>query len=292
MRPFESYNPIVLFLYFLAVGSIVMFTVNPLLVLIALVTMFVSSIVCVRRRSGKYYLYIFVIFVLTSAANPVFSHNGVTVLFVLNDNPVTLEAVLYGMEMGAMIAAVLMMMRLFLDVMTCDRLLYIIGSASPKFALLVSMTLRFIPLFGRQAAKVEDTQRTLGMYNDENAIDTIKGKLKVFSIMTTWGLENGIITADSMSARGYGTGRRTFYSPYRFRRTDAALLLVILALSGFVLVNAALGKLKFSFYPAMSGIPGGFGAVLSYVFYAVLCVIPLLIEIGEKVRWKLSESKI
>ena len=265
MRSFESYNPIVLLVYFLAVSSIVMFTMNPVLVITALVTMFASSLVMVRRGSGKYYIYILIIFILTSAANPVFRHNGVTVLFVLNDNPVTLEACLYGLQMGAMIAAVLMMMRVFSQVMTGDRLLYIMGSASPKLALLVSMTLRFIPMFGRQAAKVENTQKTLGMYNDENAIDSIKGKIRVFSIMTTWGLENGIITADSMSARGYGTGKRTSYSPFRFRKSDAILLSVIIAVAGFVLTSAAFDKLKFVFYPRLSGVPTGFAAITSYV---------------------------
>ena len=292
MRSFESYNPIVLLVYFLAVSSIVMFTMNPVLIATALVAMFVSSLVMVRRGSHKYYIYILIIFILTSAANPVFSHNGVTVLFVLNDNPVTLEACLYGAGMGATIAAVLMMMRVFVEIMTCDKLLYIIGATSPKLALLVSMTLRFIPMFRRQAEKVENTQKTLGMYNDENIIDTIRGKMRIFSIMTTWGLENGIITADSMSARGYGTGRRTSYSPYRFRKTDAFLLAVILGLTAFVLTAAAFDKLKFVFYPRLSAIPAGPAAIASYVLYALLCILPLVNEIGEKIRWKLSELKI
>ena len=37
-------------------------------------------------------------------------------------------------------------------------------------------------------------------------------------------LENGIITADSMTARGYGIGRRSRFSLFRWRRGDALLL--------------------------------------------------------------------
>lgn len=35
-------------------------------------------------------------FLLVAVTNPLFSHNGVTPLFYLNGNPVTLEAFVYG----------------------------------------------------------------------------------------------------------------------------------------------------------------------------------------------------
>ena len=36
------------------------------------------------------------LFLLVAVTNPLFSHNGVTPLFFMNGNPVTLEAVVYG----------------------------------------------------------------------------------------------------------------------------------------------------------------------------------------------------
>ena len=292
MKAFDSYNPIVLFVYFLTVTVISMFAFNPAMIAIALVSGFLSTLTLAREGCGRFFIYAAFIFIVTSAANPVFSHNGVTVLFVMNDNPVTLEAVLYGVAMGTLICAILMLMRIFTKIMTGDKMLYIMGSASPKLALLISMTFRFIPLFQRQAVKTERAQRALGRYTEENAIDTIRMKLKIFSMMTTWGLENGIVTADSMSARGYGTGRRTSFSVYRFRRTDAVLLAVLAVFAGTIAYLIATDAVKFSYYPKMSGIAHTPAAIVCYVLYGLMCMLPVMNELEEKIKWRYLESRI
>ncbi|MBR5732415.1 MAG: energy-coupling factor transporter transmembrane protein EcfT [Lachnospiraceae bacterium] len=292
MKAFNSYNPIVLFVYFLTVTVISMFAFNPVMIAIALVSGLLSTLTLAREGCGRFFIYAVFIFIVTSAANPVFSHNGVTVLFVMNDNPVTLEAVLYGVAMGTLICAILMLMRIFTKIMTGDKMLYIMGSASPKLALIVSMTFRFIPLFHKQAVKTERTQRALGRYTEENAIDTIRMKLKIFSMMTTWGLENGIVTADSMSARGYGTGRRTSFSVYRFRKTDAFLLAVLAVFAGTIAFLIATDAVKFSYYPKMSWIAHTPAAIVCYVLYGLMCLLPVINELEEKIKWRYLESRI
>ncbi|MCR5429486.1 MAG: energy-coupling factor transporter transmembrane protein EcfT [Lachnospiraceae bacterium] len=292
MKAFESYNPIFLFVYFLTVTVISMFAFNPVMIAIALVSGILMTLVLAREGCGRFFIYTVFIFVVTSAANPVFSHNGVTVLFVMNDNPVTLEAVLYGVGMGTLICAILMIMRVFTRIMTGDKMLCVMGSASPKLALLITMTFRFIPLFHRQAVKTELTQRALGRYNGENAIDTIRMKLKIFSMMTTWGLENGIVTADSMSARGYGSGRRTSFSVYRFRKADAVMLAVLAVFAGAVAFFIATDAVRFSYYPQMSGIAHTPAAIVCYVLYGLMCLLPVMNELEEKIKWRYLESGI
>ena len=221
-----------------------------------------------------------------------FSHNGVTVLFVMNDNPVTLEAILYGMAMGTLIVSVLMLMRYFTRVMTGDKMLYILGTASPKLALMLSMVIRFIPLFHRQTVKIEKAQTAIGRYKDENAIDSIRMKVRIFSMMTTWGLENGIITADSMSARGYGTGRRTSYSLYRMRKADVILLVILVVFSSVISICIAADKVSFSFYPRLGGTAHSPAALLCYILYGLLCLLPVINELEERIKWRYLESKI
>jgi len=287
MKPLEKYNPAVLFIYFLLLASLVMFAANPVMTLIAFVAMNAAAFAYTRDGLARAYIFFAVIFALTSLANPIFSHNGVTVLLVINDNPITLEAVLYGVMTGFMILSVLLLFRVFGTLMTSDRLLYIFGRAFPKLGLLLSMTLRFVPLFGRQRKKIENTQRTLGLYKNENAIDTIKGKLSVLSAMTTWGLENGIVTADSMSARGYGIKRsRTSFSMYRFERSDAILLAVVLVGCGFIFFGIAIDELKTDFYPSIKLPEFSVYALISYVVYAGLALFPLITRIYERARMK------
>lgn len=283
MKPPEKYNPAVLFVYFLLLAGLVMFAADPVMTAIAFVAMNLTAIAYSRDGLGRAYVFFFIIFVLTSLANPVFSHNGVTVLLVINDNPVTLEAVLYGVMTGFMILSVLLLFRVFSTLMTSDRLLYIFGRAFPKLGLLISMTLRFVPLFGRQRRKMEDTQRTLGLYKNENAIDTIKGKLSVLSAMTTWGLENGITTADSMSARGYGTRQtRTSFSMYRFERSDALMLAIVVVCCSFIFFGIATDRLKTEFYPRIRLQPLTVYAIFAYAAYTLLAFLPVIARIRDR----------
>lgn len=56
--------------------------------------------------------------------------------------------------------------------------------------------------------------------------------MKRLEVLLTWSLEEGLQTADSMKARGYGTGRRSSYSPYRWRPKDGAALFFLLIAGG------------------------------------------------------------
>lgn len=88
-------------------------------------------------------------FLLVAVTNPLFSHNGVTPLFYLNGNPVTLEAFVYGAAIAVMVVGVMLWCRCYSAVMTSDKFLYLFGRAIPKLALVLSMALRFIPMFKR-----------------------------------------------------------------------------------------------------------------------------------------------
>ncbi|MBP5250725.1 MAG: cobalt transport protein [Lachnospiraceae bacterium] len=292
MRKFQDHNPIVVFIYFLLVTVVCVLCMTPAVTVISLAgAVILDSVVSEKRGIGKH-LRMLAVFFLLSLLNPFLYHNGVTVLFVLNDNPITLEALLYGVCAALMVISVLYWFRSFSVIMTEDRLLYVFGVFSPKLALLFSMTLRYIPLFSKQAKRINNVQRSLGLYKEDNAIDSIRGGVRVFSALMTWGLENGIITADSMAARGYGVGKRTFYTIWKFGRRDLLLLLTELALGGLVIAGRILKAVSFTFYPAFESAapsPLGFAALAGY---ALLVLLPTILDIYEALRWKYLTSKI
>ena len=96
MRSFDDYNPIPVFIYFLSVTLVTMFCMNPVLLALSLLGALSMCIMRNALKGWRFHLFILAAFFLTAIINPVFHHNGVTVLFVMNDNPVTLEALLYG----------------------------------------------------------------------------------------------------------------------------------------------------------------------------------------------------
>lgn len=291
MRTLSDSNPAVIFVYFISVAGIAMFCMNPVVTALSLFGA-AAYFLFLNRKNGTSHLFFFALFVVMALINPLVSHNGVTVLFVMNDNPVTLESLVYGVVASAMVISVIYWFRSFSAIMSSDKLLYLFGSFSPKLALLLSMTLRYIPLFGAQTEKVTRAQKGMGLFRDDNAVDSFRAGTRIFSVMVTWALENGIVTADSMSARGYGTGKRTFFSLYRFTRHDALTLCTTLLLLALTVTGAALGALDFAFYPSCEEINVSPSAVMSYVSYALLCSLPSVIEIKEGLKWKYLRSKI
>ena len=214
MKGMKEYNPISLTVYFLSVIFIVMFSMNTFIFLLSFLGALTSYIILKGAKEKGFMVLILLSFLTSSLINPIVSHNGVTVLFVVNDNPITLEAFLYGISAGVMITSVLIMFRIYTELMTSEKLLYLFGGLSPKLALILSMSLRYIPLFGRQIKKVIMAQKASGQYNTESFGDRIKSGARVFSVMVTWALENGVITADSMTARGYGAMKRSRYKSF------------------------------------------------------------------------------
>lgn len=292
MRSFSDYNPIVIALWFFSVTGIAMFCNYPALMLISLLGGILYFTVRNGKTHGRSHLFFLILFIILTLANPLISHNGVTVLFVLNHNPITLEASLYGLNSAAMIVGVLYWFRSFTQIMTSEKLLYITGALSPKLSLILSMAMRFVPLFNRQSKKVNDAQKAMGLYKEDNIIDDIRGRMRVFSIIVTWALENGIITADSMTARGYGIGHRSQLRRFRLRTSDILLLLVTLSL--LAVCTAAIGthSLEFSFYPKLNFKELNQLGIAGIASYGVLIIMPVIIETEVNLNWKYLQSKI
>lgn len=283
MRGFADHNPIAATVYFLAVTGIAMFCMDPVILALSLAGALVTfALLC--GQGGRSHWYTLGLFLAMALINPLVSHNGVTVLFVMNHNPVTLEALLYGVAAAAMVVAVLYWFRCFSCIMTSDKLLYIFGGLSPRLALILSMTLRYVPLFGQQAKKVKQAQTALGLYKEDNLIDSFRGGLRVFSVMVTWALENGIITADSMTARGYGLGKRSRFRLFHWRAGDVLLLTGSLLLAGLAL--AGVHARAFTWYPAIAAAPMNALSIAGYGAYGVLTLLPAIIHAKEAIKWR------
>lgn len=292
MHNFENLNPIAVSVYFLTVTGISMFCMNPVLLCFSLF----GSILFFLFRNGRKYIKshfgFLLLFFIMAIINPLFSHNGATVLFVINDSPITLEATFYGLVAAAMILAVLYWFRSFTQIMTSDKLLYVFGKLSPKLSLVLSMGLRYVPLFSIHAKKINATQTALGLYKDDNIVDRVKGGTRVFSVLLTWALENGIITADSMAARGYGIGKRTHFSVFRFRIADVILLLLTLTLGIVTCLSLGANALDITFYPKIKISALTPVSVLGLTAYGILTMLPIIVELTEKIKWNYLKSKI
>ncbi len=292
MWSIEKKNPFIPFFYILSITLLSMFSMNPILLVLSLLGAVTFWFIRNGLKNMRLHLIYLGIFILIALVNPLFTHNGVTVLFILNGNPVTWEAVFYGITAGMMTVSVLYWFSLLTSMMTSDKYLYIFGIFSAKLALLLSMAMRFVPLFGKRMKAVRMTQKAIGLYKDDTLIDKIRGEMRIFSIMVTWALENGILTADSMEARGYGIGKRTRFAVFRFGTSDAGFLILMIALLALSMTGLSLGAVDFTFYPAFVAHESSVFAVITYLSYGILAFLPSISEMEERLQWHFLRSKI
>lgn len=234
----------------------------------------------------KLWLY-FLPVIFTAIINPVFTHKGETALFFVNSAPITLEAVLYGLNMGVMLGGAVLWLAAYSKVTSVDKQLYLFGSINPYLGLTASCAIRFVPLLARKVKEISAAQKAMGMYGGEAAWDNLKAKLSAFGAAAMWAFENGVTTALSMNARGFGSGRRTSYTLLRFKWTDGLALCVTAVCDAVVFAFS--GETAFSFYPRLTPLSG---ALASRAAFTLLCVYPLAAEIKERLRWRYSASKI
>ena len=88
-----------------------------------------------RRQWLRYFFIDLLMILVIAVTNPLFSHYGVTVLFYLFDNPVTLESVFYGLNMAVMLVSVMVWFTCFGKIIAADQFLYLCGGSLPKTAL-------------------------------------------------------------------------------------------------------------------------------------------------------------
>ncbi|MFZ2537640.1 MAG: energy-coupling factor transporter transmembrane protein EcfT, partial [Oscillospiraceae bacterium] len=123
-------------------------------------------------------------------------------------------------------------------------------------------------------------------------ITRVKNGTKILSIMTTWALENAIETADSMKSRGYGLKGRTSYSNFRFVLRDTVMIVIILLLDA-VIFTASITRLFYAQYiPKIKLSEFNFVSGLAYFAFLILCILPLIVNFMEEVKWRYLKSKI
>ena len=245
------------------------------------------------RKSVKVLLGLIPLWAVLSAVNPLFDTMGQTVLFTYWGRPYTLEALIYGMVLAAMCAAVILWCLCYATVMTADKFTALFAPLLPALSLLLVMIFRLIPSYGRKARQIALARRCIGLGGEDSRRAHLKSGMGTLSALTTWALEGSIVTADSMRARGYGTAKRTSFQVSRFTALDGGFLAGFAALSVVVIAAAAKGCAQAFYIPVFSCAAihtalsvAGIGA------WGLFLLIPSADHIRESILWHSLRSKI
>lgn len=291
---FSRYHPIVNFLYFALIFGFSMVFMHPICLLISLVGALIYSIELKGKKAIRFnFLFLLPIMLFTSLINPVFNHEGATILtYFHTGNPLTLESIVYGLAASTMLASIFTWFSCYNEIMTSDKFVYLFGRIIPSMSLILSMALRFVPKFKDQIKVVSNAQRAIGRdISNGGVFERMRHGITILSIMITWALENAIETADSMKSRGYGLPGRTAFSIYRFEKRDKLAIGALALLGSYILIGGLMGGFKWRYFPTMKGNTLGVFSISLWIAYALLCIMPIIINRREERQWKATGLK-
>ena len=289
---FSGFHPAVNFIFFMAVLGLTMFIQQPVYLLISMIS---GCAYLLYLQGSKGFLrqvgYLLPILVMMAVMNPMFNHEGVTVLWYLpNDNPITLEAICFGLASAVIMGASIVWFNCCNTVFTSDKIIYLFGRVIPALSLMISMTLRFVPRFKNFLQSVLRTEQA--MHKPENTKEKLQQALAAFSATVSWAMEQSIVSADSMKSRGYGLFGRTAFSIYIFEKRDGVALMMLFLLCVGTVVPHLVGLMGWTYYPSMTGDLLGPVQGFAYLCYGGMCNLPLIIDLMEDRKWNALRSKI
>ena len=284
---FSGCHPAVNFLFFVGAIGFGATIQHPAYCAAGFVCAAIYYLLLKGRQGYKMLLSVTVLFAVLSLINPLLNKSGKHVLFTCFGRPYTLEALYYGMALGAIMAVMLLWFGCYSLVLTSDKFTALFGKIIPALSLLLVMVLRMIPAFTRKAKQILLARKAIGKGASQTNRLTEKAKdgATVLSALTDWALEGSIITADSMRSRGYGTGKRTNFQIYQLTPRDVLLLVLIAALEGSVILLGGTGA---SFTPRLKIDAIGMGLPV----YCLFLLLPTLLQIKEVIAWRIYRSRI
>lgn len=293
MKSLRRHHPITAFVYYCGVITVAMLSNSPIMIGIGYFCAILMAF-CVLGgvKATKLISICLAIVGLIALTNPLFVRKGSKILLYVMGNPYTQEAFLYGLNVGFQLTGIFIWLKCFNTVVTDDKLIYIYAKKAPKIALLLSMSMSSIPLLVRQYRKIDDSQKALGIYSTKSIIRLIKNKLLVVQILFNWAIENSLVRAESMKARGYGLKGRTTMNIYRNSNPEIAYTIIMGLLFVANAFIAVIGIDELNFYPSIGSIDLSTVAVIGYCLTAFLYALGIVGEIKEVIVWRWLKSKI
>jgi len=222
--------------------------------------------------------------------NPLVSHVGVTKIYLMGNYFITLEAVTYGIIMSLSLLIILLLFTSYINAVSYQEMLYIFSKKFPNISMIIIMALRFIPLLNFRLSEVNkvfqfDQKHSNNEKKDEGKIDKLKNTAKMLAVVVSWSLEESMLTANSMKARGYGITQRTSYLSFKFRKIDYYFMVIVLVSALVCIAGLLQGQGRIEIYPQLN-FSFSENIFNMYYFSFLILLLPLIyLEFKERSVW-------
>lgn len=284
---FHTYHPAVAFAYLACAIALAMACMHPVYAALSLAGALAASAVCRGLRATLLSLrWVVPVCLVVAAANPLFVASGSTELFRLGTRAIYAEALFYGLCSGAMFASVFLWFASYSACMDSENSMALFGNVAPTVTLMVSQVLRLVPQFVSRGRAISDVQDCVSAAAARGKREESGDRMRIVSVLMDWGMEDALERSDAMRARGYDCGsRRTTYARFRFGRSDAALLALVVVLAAASALCACAALANFSFYPTISGV----APFWLYIPHALLMAVPPVLWLHDWLVWRSCE---
>lgn len=291
---FDSYHPMINFIYFVTAILCAVWFQHPAFLLISFLAAFVYSVKLNGIRSLILNCCLIPLIIAYALNYSSYNHFGVTSLRSnLIGNPITLEALAVGVARGVTAATIIMIFSCIFTVVTADKVVYLFGRISPRLSLYLSILLRFVPRVKQRAGRIELSRKGIGKgCLQGNIWQKVLHICGFISILITWTLEDFVESAASMKCRGYSLRGRTAFSIYRFDNRDRGFVLTLFACLTVLWVAVAFNQTTITYNPeiVMNRI-----TPISFVFYGVYAfclLLPMILQIVGEWKYKKCRSML
>jgi energy-coupling factor transport system permease protein len=290
---FMSVHPFVAFLYYILMLIFTMLFLHPFFLLILFITTGIYTIMIKGKKAVGSMALFMPIALFIIIINPLFNHRGTHILFYIFNKPITEEALIYGIIMALMLLTIVTLYISYEKIIDSHKFLYLFSKLLPRASFVLAMTLRYIPLLKRRTGEIREVQRSVGANPLKSGKrNKIEDGMQVVSILTTWSLEDALLTAESMTAKGYGLKKRTSYCPYKMRRRDIGLLCVEIIVGFIILISKFLGYGDFAIYPTLEPMVINLYTLTLLILIMIFASLPIMIDTKEVLTWHYMKSKI
>jgi energy-coupling factor transport system permease protein len=283
-------HPFTAFCYYAGALAMLIFFQHPVFLLAGFVLVLFVNFVQDRCRGLQRWLF----FMITSGlliliVNPLFNERGRRVLFEIGEHRFTMEAVTLGGMSALSIMAIIALFVSYNEIMTPNKLLFLFARAMPQFAVLLMLTLRFIPLMRIRLEEISAVQSSKGISVGSGTVrQRAKNGMNYIQALLVFSLEEAIQTADSMKARGYGSGKRSAYHHFRFRGMDWASLGLLIVLFAFTVYGRMNTWGMLEVYPLMESFALSSQDAVHLAAFALYIGFPIIIELKGVFGWRIS----
>lgn len=291
---FDSYHPMINFIYFTAAIACTISFKHPVFLGIALFCAFVYSV----KLGGIKMLLLNVLFILLGFLYALryasYEHFGVTVLMLnMIDNQITLESLVFGFVNGMIFATVCMWCCCIFMLITADKIVYLFGRISPKLSLFLSILLRTVPRAKVRAKRIEISREGIGKgIVQGNLWERFLHLLSLISILITWTMEDFVESSNSMKSRGYSLRGRTAFSIYRFDNRDRSLVIVFFWCLTIIGMGILFNQTTMYFDPMLIMNPITSLSYVFYTVYALFLLLPMGLQIVGEYRFEKLRTSI